>query len=226
MKCLSIFVDESGDFGDYNKITEYYILSFVFHEQSNDISGLLERLDQSLLKLYPIKNAVHTAPLIRKEKEYSDMNANERREILRKLFYFAKATPITHKTFVFSKRNYNTFHKLYEQITREVYRFLYENKSYFDGFDKIIIYYDNGQQTISSLIRTLAAINFNNYEIRKVLPVNYRLFQVADMLCTFYLIDEKAKDHGLSNSEKLVLHSLSDFKKDFLKDMQKKEFKE
>lgn len=33
MKKLSIFVDESGDFGEFNKVTEFYIVSFVFHDK-------------------------------------------------------------------------------------------------------------------------------------------------------------------------------------------------
>ena len=34
MKILSVFVDESGDFGTNSK---YYLLSFVFHNQANKI---------------------------------------------------------------------------------------------------------------------------------------------------------------------------------------------
>ena len=41
MKELSIFVDESGDFGDFGEYAQhapYYIITMVFHDQSNDIS--------------------------------------------------------------------------------------------------------------------------------------------------------------------------------------------
>ena len=37
MKELSIFIDESGDFGEYNKISPYYIVTMVFHDQDKDI---------------------------------------------------------------------------------------------------------------------------------------------------------------------------------------------
>ena len=38
MKELSIFVDESGDFGEYNHRTPYYIISMVLHDQKIDIT--------------------------------------------------------------------------------------------------------------------------------------------------------------------------------------------
>ncbi len=38
MKELSIFVDESGDFGEYNHHSPYYIITMVFHNQNDDIT--------------------------------------------------------------------------------------------------------------------------------------------------------------------------------------------
>ena len=38
MKELSIVVDESGDFGEYNHRTPYYIISMVLHDQDVDIT--------------------------------------------------------------------------------------------------------------------------------------------------------------------------------------------
>ena len=225
MKQLSIFVDESGDFGEYNGVTEFYVITFVFHNQENDISRMVEKLDNSLKDVSDKKFAIHTMPLIRREEMYTDMLPNERRAILRKLFFFTKSAPISFKTFVFSKKNFKSFKQLYGHISREMDRFFFEYKKIFSKYDEIIVYYDNGQQTITNLIHTVVAIHFNNYDIRKVMPVDYRLFQVADMLCSFTVINERAKDRGLPTSEKYVLHSFSDFKKDFLKDLKSKEIK-
>ncbi|MBR6581956.1 MAG: hypothetical protein IKK66_11760 [Ruminococcus sp.] len=47
MKELSIFVDESGDFGEYEKHAPYYIVTMVFHDQRVDISEHLHKLDGS-----------------------------------------------------------------------------------------------------------------------------------------------------------------------------------
>ena len=38
MKELSVFVDESGDFGEFDPRTPYYIIALVFHDQSVKIN--------------------------------------------------------------------------------------------------------------------------------------------------------------------------------------------
>ena len=48
MKELSIFVDESGDFGCYDHKCPYYIVTMVMHEQQYDISANVEALNLSL----------------------------------------------------------------------------------------------------------------------------------------------------------------------------------
>lgn len=38
MKELSVFIDESGDFGEYSYHAPFYIVTMVFHNQDVDIS--------------------------------------------------------------------------------------------------------------------------------------------------------------------------------------------
>ena len=40
MKEISIFIDESGDFGKLNPHSPYYIVTMVFHEQAKSLSVL------------------------------------------------------------------------------------------------------------------------------------------------------------------------------------------
>ena len=42
---LSIFVDESGDFGEYQPHSPYYIVTMVIHEQEKSISENIEKLN-------------------------------------------------------------------------------------------------------------------------------------------------------------------------------------
>lgn len=41
-KVLSVFVDESGETGDSGQTSKYYIVSFTFHNQSDDITSQLD----------------------------------------------------------------------------------------------------------------------------------------------------------------------------------------
>ena len=70
MKELSIFIDESGDFGSYNKISPYYIVTMVFHDQASDISEQVASLEQELSYLGYPNHCLHAGPIIRKEYEF------------------------------------------------------------------------------------------------------------------------------------------------------------
>lgn len=66
-KIISVFIDESGDFGEYDKNCPYYLVSMVLHNQSIDVSKDIEFLDKKIVSLgFPI-HAVHIGPLIRRE---------------------------------------------------------------------------------------------------------------------------------------------------------------
>ena len=108
MQVLSIFVDESGDFGEYAKHAPYYIVSMVFHDQSIDISPNIKQLYNSLLQIgYGDEQAIHTEPLIRRETPYQYFLPNERRSIFSKLYYFALGCDIKYKSFILTEPTKN-----------------------------------------------------------------------------------------------------------------------
>lgn len=57
-----------------------------------------------------------------------------------------------------------------------------------------------------------------------MMPNEYRLFQVADLICTLELLRTKTEKGNLTNSEERIFHSKRDLKKDFLKGIKKKEW--
>ena len=90
MKELSIFVDESGDFGKFSENSPFYIVSFVLHAQHNSISEQAANLNSALEELGLKNHTIHTAPLIRREQSYKNFDINLRRKIFYKLFCFTK----------------------------------------------------------------------------------------------------------------------------------------
>ena len=48
MANLSIFIDESGDFGEVKTLPSYYIVTMVFHNQDTDISEDIKKLETSI----------------------------------------------------------------------------------------------------------------------------------------------------------------------------------
>ena len=145
MQVLSVFVDESGDFGEYAKHAPYYIVTMLFHDQSVDVSSKIKQLDNSLVQIgYGGGQAVHTEPLIRRENPYQYFQPNERRSIFSKLYYFALSCDIKYKSFVFHKNEFENNFKLESRIARDMSLFIQDNLSFFQKYDKIILYYDNG----------------------------------------------------------------------------------
>lgn len=59
-KILSIFIDESGDFGRYDSKNPYYYVSLILHDQSINISENIENLEQHLKKIGYPNHAIHT----------------------------------------------------------------------------------------------------------------------------------------------------------------------
>ena len=161
MKELSVFIDESGDFGEVKERPAYYLVTFVFHSQDHNIDQQVVKLEEG------VKNAgfdveyIHTGPVIRREEIFA-------------------------------------------------------------SFDKIIVYYDNGQSELSAILNAVFSIQFSSVEFRKAAPQRYRLLQAADFICTMELLKIKRNEKRLSKSEEKFFYKPQELKKTFLKSIEKK----
>ena len=225
MKELSIFVDESGDFGAYEKHSPFYIFSLVFHNQAHTIEQQIKLLEEGLNNLNLSKeHCFHAGPIIRREEDYQFLSIKERRRCLNRIMTFAKNIDISYTVFSIEKKHLSSSLDLTVQLSKKLSKFIRENYGFFSEFDHIVLYYDNGQVELGKLLATVFSILLPQTEIRKVTPVNYRLFQVADLICTFELISLKSEHHILSKSEENFFGSMRDMKKNYLKPMLKKKF--
>ena len=73
------------------------------------------------------------------------------------------------------------------------------------------------------MLSTVFRFMLSNVEFKKVIPSEYRLFQISDMLCTLKLAELKLNDKKLSKSE-LAFFDYSDkiLKKHYLKIVKQK----
>ena len=58
---------------------------------------------------------------------------------------------------------------------------------------------------------------YTNVEFRRVQPVDYKLFQVADLICTLELLKLKCENSGLSASETAFYGSARDLREKYIK---------
>lgn len=158
MRELSIFCDESGDFGPYDHHCPYYILTLVFHDQSIDISNEVSLIEEKVSNLgFDSETAIHTAPLIRRESEFISIPMRERRKLFDALFSLFNHCNISFQTFVVEKREFGSGDSLAERLAKIMGEFLRENLEYFQGFDRIVVYYDKGQKEITRTLKIILA---------------------------------------------------------------------
>lgn len=109
------------------------------------------------------------------------------------------------------------------KLSKAIAESLRKNAEFLERFDRVIVYYDNGQVELTKILTSVFSTLYTNVEFRRVEPVNYKLFQVADMVCTMELLAEKAENNALSKSEQDFFGNARDFKKEYLKGFRKKQ---
>lgn len=227
VKELSIFVDESGDFGEYNHISPYYLVTLILHEQENSIEEQVLKLNTYINNIGSNIKAVHAAPIIRREEIYKNLDINNRRRIFNTFFYFTKKVGIKCKNIIVDKKHKNLL-DINSHISMNLSSFVKENLCYFQQFDKIITYYDNGQNQLANILVSVFSSWFHDkFEYRTVSPYDYKLFQVADFICTLALINHKLEcGQCLTKSEQLFFGSKRNLKMNYLKHIKKLNFEQ
>lgn len=170
MKELSIFIDESGDFGDYSFHSPYYIIAMVFHDQSIDIQEQIRHLDTELSYLGLNNLCIHTGPIIRKEEIYKSMDIFERRRIFNKMMAFIRSIDVLYKCFHIEKKHTADSVEAAGKLSKQISQFIRDHYDDFLSFDDVKIYYDNGQVEISKLLSSVFNALLPNPIFRKVMP--------------------------------------------------------
>lgn len=223
MKELSVFVDESGDFGDYDYHSPFYIISLVFHNQSVDIKEDLKRFETEMIYIGWPNHCVHAGPLLRAEKEYKDCSLEERQRLIKKIMGFTRKLDISVKSIYVEKKKFTNSIDITGILSKQLATFIKENMEYFLSFDLIKIYYDSGQVEVTRVLSSVFNSLLDNVQFKKVVPAEYRLFQVADLICTLKLTELKMNNHLLTKSDHLFFDNERTFKKNYLKIIELKE---
>lgn len=224
MKELSIFIDESGDFGAYSPHSPFYIITMIFHDQAENIQPAVAKLNQELAYLDLDNLCIHTGPIIRKEEIYFSMPIDVRRRIFNKMVAFIRQIDIRYKCFYIHKKHLPDVVESAGKLSKQISIFLRNHYEEFLSFDDVKIYYDNGQVEVSKIISSVFNALLPNPIFRKVLPSEYKLFQAADLLCTMELIRLKLDNNSFTKSEMIFFGNLRDLRKNYLKPLQKKEW--
>lgn len=213
MKELSIFIDESGDFGEITERPSYYLVTLVFHNQKDSIAKQVKRLEDSVKNSGFEFEYIHTGPVIRREGIFSCLTIDDRRKLIYKMLNFTVNSAITHETVIVNRKEATDRIQLSGKLATEIKKVLVRRESFFEEYDKIIVYYDNGQIELGAILNAVFSMHFTNVEFRKVEPQKYRLLQVADFICSLELLRIKQRENRLSSSEKKFFYKAQELKK-------------
>ena len=222
MRRLNIFVDETGEFGFGKGASKLYGVSFTFHEQNHDIMPEIEKLNNRLYKI-GYTNMIHMADLIMRRGDYKNYDMATRKSIFNSIYQFSKRISVKYHTIIIDKRYTNNVRILRQQLSFEINKMIKEHEVYFNKFDKIVMYYDNGQETLGIILDSIFA-RFDNFEHRIDFDhVEKRLFQVSDMLTFIDKYDYKYKNKMSFTKGEKYFFAFEEIRK-VLKELSKKRF--
>ena len=132
------------------------------------------------------------------------------------------ACPIQYMTVAVDRKEATDKIELSGKLAKEINTAFREHSDFFMEFDKVIVYYDNGQIELSAILNAVFSIYFSNVEFRKAEPQKYRLLQAADFICSMELLKIKRNEKRLSKSEEKFFYKPQELKKTFFKSIEKK----
>ncbi len=100
---ISAFVDESGTMG---RASRYYLLTLVFHNQSDDIRSNITNYEQYLDRADLPDIPLHCAPLMQGHFDYEGMDLQSRKKLLAAFFHFYRMLPVKYHTFIYLKKDF------------------------------------------------------------------------------------------------------------------------
>lgn len=217
----SIFVDESGGQGGHSR---YYVLTLVFHDQANDIEDDLEKYRQGLRKRGLAEIPFHMGPLMTGHDDYEGLGLETRKGYFSQFFIFLQHLPVRYQSFVYRRSEFSGEEALSARMRRDVTNLLFDNLEYFQSFDNVKLYYDDGQEIV---VRALhAAIEYvlskNGVLYRRTRAADFALEQAADLLCTLELTARKYEEHEQTRTDEKFFGTPRSFKNNYMKIIKRK----
>lgn len=221
MRELSIFVDEAGqqDMSD-----GYYLLTLVVHDQSVPIVEHVEEYERQLRAGGLPDIPFHMVCLLHGHGDYDGLNPHVRKALLSRFNAFVRHLPIEYHTFSYSSYDVGGVKELSARMRRDLVNFVYEHLEGFQSFDRVVIYYDDGQQAVTKALHEAFDFMLGDgaVEYRRLRYQDRRLSQVADYLSSVELAAMRYAE-GLESSTYLKFYGLrGDLRRNYLKQARRK----
>ena len=199
-------------------------MTLVLHDQADGIMELIGGYERSLRGKELPDIQFHASPLMYGKGDYENMNHEMRHRLFSSFFVFVRRLPIRYKTFAYRRSELEDPGAFAARLRRDLVVFLVDNLGYFQSFDAVKIYYDNGQHMITEALHGAIDFVFSKQVTlyRKASPADYRLSQVADFLCTIELAAIKYEHNEETSSDVKLFGNAKMFKRNYLRLIRRK----
>lgn len=221
MKLISCFVDETGQ---QDMRAGYYMLTLVFHDQSESIAPMIDAYEKRLAFEDLPDAAFHAKDLLHGHGRYECLTVEERKRLLVAFSMLVRTLPVSYRTFTYSASDIKSKDELQTRMRRDVINFLFDHLERFQEFDKVPIYYDGGHQAVTSALHQAF-----DYVLAKDSVIymdlshqEKRLAQAADYLCTIELAAMRYEGGEESATYLRFFGKPRSFRQNFLKQARRK----
>ena len=94
---------------------------------------------------------VHMSELVRKKGKYTSFTPEIRKSIFYALYQFARKIDASYHSIIIDKTYYDNEERFISRLKLEIMEFVDKNKEYFNKFQRIDFYYDNGQKRLRKI---------------------------------------------------------------------------
>ena len=220
---LNLHIDESGN---QNLSEGLYIVTVVLHNHAKNVSAPIHEYEKRLVDAGIDNVAFHGKDLLHGNENYRLISSTDRKRLLVQFARLVRLLPFKYFALCYKASDVHDQKELEARIRRDLVSFIYEHLSFFQTFDTISVYYDNGQAVVSSALHD--ALDFvlakNVADYRKADHNARKLLQVADYICMIertliaYNAGQQTKTH------ERFFGSRRNFMQSFVKQLARKRF--
>lgn len=202
----------------------YYLITLIVHDQSLTIAEAVQGY-KSRLRLGGLPDVpFHMVDLLHGHEGYHGVDVDTRWRLLLRFSTFVKALPITYHTFVYSYYDVRGERELSARMRRDIVDFLYSDLDTFQSFDKVVVYYDEGQQAVTNALHRAFDYMLSNIsvEYRLIRYQDRRLAQAADYLNSIELAAMRYDTGEVSKTYTRFYGTRREFRKNFPSQVRRK----
>ena len=221
MHRASVFCDEAGE---QDMSDGYYLLTLVLHDQGNRIDAAVSDYE-GRLRLEGLPDVpFHMVDLLHGHGGYEGLDARVRWSLLLRFSTLVRHLGVRYHTFTYSAYDVAGADALSARMRRDMVDFLYGNLGALQSFESVVVYYDQGQQAVTSALHRAFDYMLGDgvVEYRLISYQERRLAQVADYLSSIELAGMRFDSGSVSKTYERFYGTRGEFRRNFLKQARRK----